>query len=188
MGGESLIRLHLRAQRSLLYLNNSGRNFSLKLTPWASEFIPCPVVSHYQERISTIAQSKNSKISGWDSPFLPKAWNSRRVLLSICSGFSQAHFGYSRPRKPSEIRIHYGGSDWWRWMTVNQELMRIAEIQPISPGDLCGHPSFPPSAPNLDPCPERQKTNASILKVHPGEMPLSCIIVQNCREKHFFPS
>lgn len=42
---------------------------------------------------------------------------------------------------------------------INQELMRTEEIQPISPGDLGAHPSFPPSASNLDLCPERQKTN-----------------------------
>lgn len=37
-------------------------------------------------------------------------------------------------------------------MIVNHELMRIEEIQPISPGDLRGHPSFPSSAPNADLC------------------------------------
>jgi len=56
-------------------------------------------------------------------------------------------------------------------MIIKQELMRIEEIQPILPGNLWGHPSFLPSAPNLDLGPEQQKTNPSILKVHSGEMP-----------------
>lgn len=49
--------------------------------------------------------------------------------------------------------------------------MRIEEIQPILLGDLCGHPSFPPAALNLDLCPDRQKTNLSFLEVHSGKMP-----------------
>lgn len=99
-----------------------------------------------------------------------------------------AHSRFSGHRKSSETRAHYVGSERWTWMTIKQELLRIEEIQPISPGDLCGHPSFLPSAPNLDLCPEKQKKTPSILKVHSGEMPLNCIIVQNCREKHFFSS
>lgn len=111
MGGESLIRLNLRTQRSLLYLNNSRRNLSLKLTPWAFEFTPCPVVSHSQGRISTIAQSKNNKISGWDSPFLPKAWNSRWVLLSICSDFSQHILVILDPENPQKSEFIMEGQN-----------------------------------------------------------------------------
>lgn len=54
--------------------------------------------------------------------------------------------------------------------------MKIKEMQPVSPGDFCGHASFLTSAPNVDLCPERQKTNPSILKLHSSEMPFKSLL------------
>lgn len=129
---------------------------------------------------------KNIRTKGFQHLKTSYIISMKHQVLSYCSESCQHIFGYSKPRKLSAIRVHYVGSERWRWMMTNQELMRIEEIQLISPGDLCGHPSFPPSAPNLDLCPARQKTNQSILEVHSGEIALHSATVQSCRRKHFF--
>lgn len=85
------------------YLNNSGSNLSPHLTLWALEFTPLPVVSsYYKESKCTITQRKVSKVSGWDSLCLPKAWHSKWVILSVCSKFSQDVLVILDPENPQK--------------------------------------------------------------------------------------